>query len=158
MPGVLARPSWLFLAAACVGCSGGMSDGDPQQRSISDSERRAIEAELGDWGATGEIGPITRLSVDSFSVDFDGITHYVSLREDGILTEGSMSSDEIEVIKRLALNRRKMPDRDISSIEQMEDGSVEVTTGDFGTASGELIVLKRHGTVWQVESVGSWVE
>jgi len=158
MPGVRPRPSWLFVAVACLGCSGGVSDGDPGNRSISDSERRAIEAELGEWGATSEIGTITRLSVDSFSVDVDGIAHYVSLREDGILTEGSMSSDEIEVIKRLALSRRKMPDRNISSIEQMADGSVEVTTGDFGTASGEVIVLKRHGAVWQVESVGSWVE
>ena len=100
MPGVLARPSWLFLAAAYVGCSGGMSDGDPRHRSISDSERRAIEAEPGDWGATGEIGPITRLSVDSFSVDFDGITHYVSLREDGILTEGF---DDLTGVKLLHL-------------------------------------------------------
>jgi hypothetical protein len=31
-------------------------------------------------------------------------------------------------------------------------------TGDFGTASGEMIVLRRNGSDWQIEKIGSWVE
>jgi len=51
-----------------------------------------------------------------------------------------------------------MPDREISSIRHLADGTVEVMTGDPGTASGDVIVLKRSGSGWQVERIGNWVE
>jgi len=125
---------------------------------ISETERQAIGRKLERWGVTTEIGEVERLSVDTFSVDVRGIQHLVSLREDGIYTEGEFTSAEIDSIKEQANRHRSMPQFAISSIKQTSSNSVEAMTGDLGTAIGEVILLQRIGTTWQVKSVNRWVE
>ena len=113
---------------------------------------------LESWDITTGIGEIERLSVDTFSVNVQGNPHHVSIREDGIHTKGELTSSEMDSIKKKANRHRSLPQFDISSIKQTSSNTVEVMTGDFGTATGEVILLQRTGTIWQVKSIGRWVE
>ena len=113
---------------------------------------------LESWDITTGISEIERLSIDTFSVNVQGKQHLVSLREDGIHTEGELTPSEMDSIKEKANRHRSLLQFDISSIKQTSSNTVEVMTGDFSTATGEVILLQRTGTVWQVKSVGRWVE
>ncbi len=128
---------------------------------VSQKEEQAIMQELERWDLpvdTSMVEGIKRLSVDSFSVTVDGIECIVSLREDRIITRGDLSTSEIASIKEEANQQREYPQFDISSIEQTSPNAVEVTTGDFGTATGEIIRLERSDGIWTVKSVATWVE
>ena len=113
---------------------------------------------LESWDITTGIGEIERLSVDTFSVNVRGSPHHVSLQEDGIHTEGELTPSDMDSIKEKANRHRSLSQFDISSIKQTSSNTVEVMTGDFRTATGEVILLQRTGPVWQVKSVTRWVE
>ena len=148
----------LLCLASCSGPGRAFPETEILNSVISESERQAIMRKLESWDITTGIGEIERLSVDTFSVNVRGSPHHVSLQEDGIHTEGELTPSDMDSIKEKANRHRSLSQFDISSIKQTSSNTVEVMTGDFGTATGEVILLQRTGTVWQVKSVGRWVE
>lgn len=150
-----------LLALVLASCSGRLpvrTNDAEVGAGISVSDRAAIIARVGNLGAGEEIGEIKRLSVDTFCVDVGGVPHIVSLRDDGIVTEGGLSASEIEAIKRMANSARRLKEFSISSIKQTGTDSVEVMTGDFGTATGEILIFERANGTWRLTSASLWVE
>lgn len=163
------RIAGLILALALVSCSSGRdvptkqpatksNASSPRESEISPPERQAIKKQIESQGFKGAIGEIKRKSVDTFHVDVEGVSCIISLREDGIWTEGDLSPSEIDFIKRTANDRRRWTQFNISSIRQTGPNKVTVMTGDFGTASGELFVFERSNNTWQMKSASHWVE
>ena len=148
----------LLCLASCSGPGRALPETEILNSVISESERQAIMRKLESWDITRGISEIERLSIDTFSVNVQGKQHLVSLREDGIHTEGELTPSEMDSIKEEANRHRSLLQFDISSIKQTSSNTVEVMTGDYGTATGEVILLQRTGTVWQVKSVTRWVE
>lgn len=139
-----------LLLSAC-------SPPEPANSEITKEEHEAIMRRLSDWGTTGPTDEtkITRLSVDTFLAEHRGLSRLVSLREDGIITEGDLTSDEIESIKQTANAKRRWKHFEISSIKQKGPESVEVWTGFMG---GEVITFVRSNKTWVVKAVGQWNE
>jgi hypothetical protein len=151
----------IVLLVAAVSCSGrrmAPQAGPQATGDISASERAAILRHLAKAGETEDIGAIRRVSVDTFHVDVGGVDYVLSLRADRILTYGDPTAREIELIKEEANRRRRMKQFDITSIKKTGADTVEAMTGDFGTATGEVIAFERREGDWKVKSVTTWVE
>ena len=163
VPGRLAMLGILMLLllglASCSETKMAVPETATGSSTISESERQAIMLELRkSFDTTTGIGEIRRLSVDTFLVDVRQVEHLVCLREDGIATEGDFTRSEIKAIKEQANRQRKRPQYDITSIKQTSPDTVEVTTGDFGTAGGEVILFQQIDSEWRFKSIGRWIE